>query len=266
MLNRPMVAPEEDLSSGPRVLQKVRRKLFNEDRAKLKERRRMLWKAASQDRKMGNVEKKRRVLLNTVPEEAKQEQQLYQELEDVLVELKDATSNPKISLDLSNGLEEDLDEAERRAVEEAYDMNIARLQMEEPNMEREPANRLLEMMLEDYEGRQNIHSSEEEQNMQNSEDREYMESSDGRHYGDYSDGRQNMEHSENREYMDYSEGRQYVDSSEVRRYDDSSEDSQYVDYSEVGQYVDSIADKPFVDYTESRQYVDSSQLRSSEYN
>jgi len=215
-LKRPEIAPEEDLSSGPRVLQKVRRKLFEEDRAKLKERRRILWKAASKDKKMENVEKKRRVLLKPVPEKVTEEQRLYQELGDVLEELKDATLKSNISVGLGNSLEEDLNEEERRAIEEAYNTNIDR--MEEADMERNPANRLLEMMLQDYQQRQNVNTKEEEQYIETSEFRQNGDSfEDERHNMDHTQMGENRDSIENMDYVDYSDSsRQYMDSNQMR--------------------------------------------------
>jgi len=214
-LKRPDIAPEEDLSSGPRVLQKVRRKLFEDDRAKLKERRRILWKAASKDKKMENVEKKRRVLLKQVPEKFTEEQRLYQELGDVLEELKDATLKSNISVGFGNSLEEDLNEEERKAIEEAYNTNIDR--MEEADMERNPANRLLEMMLQDYQQRQNVNSKEEEQYIETSEFRQNGDSLDERHNMDYTQMGEYRDSIENMDYVDYSDSsRQYMDSNQMR--------------------------------------------------
>merc|ERR1711962_914118 len=177
---------------------------------------------------MENVEKRRRVLLKPVPEEVKEEQRLYQELGDVLEELKEATLKTNTSAGFGNSLEEDLNEEERKAIEEAYNTNIER--MEEADMERNPANslhlihsysRLLEMMLQDYQQRQNINSKEEEQ---------------------------------------------YIENSEFRRNGDSLDERQNMDYIQMGEYRDSIENMDYVDYSDSnRQYMDSNQMRNKEY-
>jgi hypothetical protein len=158
--------PSVELQDGSVIktsaLKKVRRKLSNKDKMRLKNKKRMLLKTLDKELHR-NEEKKRRVLLKPAPEVT------IEKSEDLIHEneQEEVTSTPTITFDFRNGLEdgnieEELNENEKKAIslKEAYDRHIKKINVEEPSENREPGNRLLEMMLEDYEDRHYLDSNQ----------------------------------------------------------------------------------------------------------